>query len=201
MAMLNNQMVILPSVGYLSHLQRRNFGICVTLPEDEFRAGRDNCAGDYGWNLRFVTGRPHLENGVYPDVLYPIYGRSKMTNHWIGAAHFQSHVYFVENSPTVEPLNPADFIFQLRMMEKSATSLRRWRSPRPGRQVLRDPAARCAALWLLQAEQEAEKREQIIRSLLVPQRIKAFRVRSKWLLVKTLVPSEPQVIAGIYGCE
>jgi hypothetical protein len=98
-------------------------------------------------------------------------------------------------------LNPADFIFQLRMMEKSATSLRRWRSPRPGRQVLRDPAARCAALWLLQAEQEAEKREQIIRSLLVPQRIKAFRVRSKWLLVKTLVPSEPQVIAGIYGCE
>ena len=89
------------------------------LPEDEFRAGRDNCAGDYGWNLRFVTGRPRLENGVYPDVLYPIYGCSKMTNHWI-AAHFQSHVYFVENSPTVEPLNPLDFIF----------SWGWWKSPR-----------------------------------------------------------------------
>lgn len=122
--MLNNQMVILPSVGYLSHLQRRNFGICDGGLVDSAR----------GWiscGQRQLCRRLRLESEIRNGKT--TFGKWGIP--WcIGAAHFQSHVYFVENGPcwTVEP---GGLHFQLRMMEKSATSLRRWRSPRPGRQL------------------------------------------------------------------
>ena len=116
-------------------LWRRAGAELLALFEDEFRAGRDHCAGDYGWNLRFETGRPHLDLNMCTLMYCTQF--MVVSPHWIGrgSPFFQTDLCLLR-IVLVEPFAIlCSHCFQLRMMEKSATSSRRWRSPRPGRQA------------------------------------------------------------------